>query len=55
MVIFASENVDKNKMNMKPVQFKSDKNAKEAFVEYLAKGFIRGWRGVECEEYDDPS
>ena len=27
MVTFASENIDKNKMNMKPVQFKSDKNA----------------------------
>lgn len=26
-----------------------------AFPYHFAKGFIRGWRGVECEEYDEPS
>ena len=44
MVTFASENIDKNKKNMKPVQFKSDKNAKEAFVEYLTE---RGYTEVQ--------
>lgn len=44
MVTFASKNIDKNKMNMKPVQFKSDKNAKEAFVEYLTE---RGYTEVQ--------
>lgn len=44
MFTFASENIDKNKMNMKPVQFKSDKNAKEAFVEYLTE---RGYTEVQ--------